>query len=226
MFPRFCHAFTVKPFPKIKHTEIVYRVTNAVGIPGEELLFIPFRVGWVPTEITFISNVVNLQSSQNIRGRIFAGRAGRIAAGPRSRKSFHRSSDWLHATPRQIYVLLIAVFLPPCRRATLLGQYNHHDVRGRYGKLIDAWGRSITREGHLDYEPRRNFVSTYIHVYNHGTEMLAHQLHLCERGKRTKKRRAIIGLPLCRVASRRRVTERERRDMKADTWPVYTLQAY
>lgn len=113
MFPRFCHAFTVKPFPKIKHTEIVYRVTNAVGIPGEELLFIPFRVGWVPTEITFISNVVNLQSSQNIRGRIFAGRAGKDRGrGPRSRKSFHGSSDWLHATPRQIYALLIAVFLP------------------------------------------------------------------------------------------------------------------
>lgn len=31
--------------------------------------------------------------------------------------------------------------------------------------------------------------------------MLAHQLHPCERGKRTKKRRAIVGLPLCRVAS-------------------------
>ena len=166
MFPRFCHGFTVKPFPKIKHTEIVYRVTNAVGIPGEELLFIPFRVGWVPTEITFISNVVNLQSSQNIRGRIFAGRAGKDRGrGPRSRKSFHRSSDWLHATPRQIYALLIAVFLPPCRRATLPGQHNNTAMSAvGMGKLIDARsGRSITREGHLDYEPRRNFVSN-VHI--------------------------------------------------------------
>ena len=60
--------------------------------------------------------------------------------------------------------------------------------------------------------------------------MLAHQLHPCERGKRTKKRRAIVGLRRC-VASRRVVSscemsEKSGRDMKADTWPVYTLQAY
>lgn len=35
-FSRFCHAFTVKPFPKIKHTEIVYRVTTRQGSPAKE----------------------------------------------------------------------------------------------------------------------------------------------------------------------------------------------
>ena len=43
--------------------------------------------------------------------------------------------------------------------------------------------------------------------------MLAHQLHPCERGKRTKKRRAIVGLRRC-VASRRVVVRDEREEWK------------
>lgn len=93
----------------------MYRVTNAAGIPGEELLFIPFRVGPVPTEITFISNVVNLQSPQNIRGRVFAGGAAHCVcyAAEAVNRLADRDPAGLHATShRKIYALLIAVFLP------------------------------------------------------------------------------------------------------------------
>ena len=157
----------------------MYRVTNAVGFPGEELLFIPFRVGLVPNrkshlyQMSLIYNPRKTSVDEFSLGRLWLVQ-DLYAAGSRARKSFHRSSGRLHATPRQIYVLLIVVFLPPCRRAPLLRQHNSPQFRGRYGENLSTPGRSITREGHLDVQIwtnyvyiRRNFVLThvYIHIY-------------------------------------------------------------